>query len=214
MEYRSKELLQKHGLRVQNFIVVESVDEALHSLHKIKADEYVVKAQVLAGGREKGKFTSGLIGGVKLTRSSKDVISYVRDMIGYSLITKQTGPQGVLVKKVMIAESVNISKETYLAVLLDKESSSPVVMGCASGGVDIEEIAVRSPGSIFKEIINIDKGILPEQCLKIASSLRLGDEFLQEAAVQIQRLYDMFVKLDATMIEINPFCTSLDNKRE
>uniref|UniRef100_A0A8C2U3E0 Succinate--CoA ligase [GDP-forming] subunit beta, mitochondrial n=1 Tax=Coturnix japonica TaxID=93934 RepID=A0A8C2U3E0_COTJA len=174
-EYQSKKLMADHGVTVQRFFVADSADDALEAAQRLKAKEIVLKAQILAGGRGKGTFNSGLKGGVHLTKDPKTVEQLAKQMIGYNLSTKQTPKDGVKVKKVMVAEALNISRETYFAILMDRACNGPVMVGSPQGGVDIEEVAVTSPELIFK------------------------------AADQIKKLYNLFLKIDATQVEVNPF---------
>ncbi|NWH63520.1 SUCB2 ligase, partial [Geococcyx californianus] len=170
-----------------------------------EAKEIVLKAQILAGGRGKGIFNSGLKGGVHLTKDPKIVEQLAKQMIGYNLSTKQTPKDGVTVKKVMVAEALNISRETYFAILMDRACNGPVMVGSPQGGVDIEEVAVTNPELIFKEEIDIFEGIKDHQALQMAKNLGFKGPLQQQAADQIKKLYNLFLKIDATQIEVNPF---------
>lgn len=133
-------------------------------------------------------------------------------MLGYKLVTKQTPKDGVLVNKVMIAEALDIVKETYLAILMDRAYNGPVIVASPAGGVDIEDVAEKTPHLIFKEPVNILKGITREQAQKIAANLDFKGPLLDKAAEQIEKLYDMFIKLDATQVEVNPFGETPDGR--
>ncbi|KAF8766389.1 succinate--CoA ligase [GDP-forming] subunit beta, mitochondrial-like isoform X1 [Argiope bruennichi] len=211
-EYQSKQLMQENGINVQNFRIASSVNEAEEISHSFHVDEYVIKAQILAGGRGKGVFSSGLKGGVKLTRDPKDVPALAKQMLGYNLVTKQTPKNGVTVNKIMIAEAVDISRETYLAILMDRESGGPVIVASPAGGVDIEEVAKETPELIYKEVIDITRGITDSQARNIAQKLKFEGDLLHQAAQQIKKLYDLFIKVDATQIEINPFGETKDSR--
>uniref|UniRef100_A0A8B9XSN2 Succinate--CoA ligase [GDP-forming] subunit beta, mitochondrial n=1 Tax=Bos mutus grunniens TaxID=30521 RepID=A0A8B9XSN2_BOSMU len=174
-EYQSKKLMSDNGVKVQRFFVADTANEALEAAKRLNAKEIVLKAQILAGGRGKGVFSSGLKGGVHLTKDPKVVGQLAKQMIGYNLATKQTPKEGVKVKKVMVAEALDISRETYLAILMDRSCNGPVLVGSPQGGVDIEEVAASNPELIFK------------------------------AADQIKKLYNLFLKIDATQVEVNPF---------
>uniref|UniRef100_A0AC11CFU5 Succinate-CoA ligase GDP-forming subunit beta n=1 Tax=Ovis aries TaxID=9940 RepID=A0AC11CFU5_SHEEP len=174
-EYQSKKLMSDNGVKVQRFFVADTASEALEAAKRLNAKEIVLKAQILAGGRGKGVFSSGLKGGVHLTKDPKVVGQLAKQMIGYNLATKQTPKEGVKVKKVMVAEALDISRETYLAILMDRSCNGPVLVGSPQGGVDIEEVAASNPELIFK------------------------------AADQIKKLYNLFLKIDATQVEVNPF---------
>ncbi|XP_025930749.1 succinate--CoA ligase [GDP-forming] subunit beta, mitochondrial isoform X1 [Apteryx rowi] len=204
-EYQSKKLMADHGVTVQRFFVADSANDALEAARRLKAKEIVLKAQILAGGRGKGIFNSGLKGGVHLTKDPKIVEQLAKQMIGYNLSTKQTPKDGVTVKKVMVAEALNISRETYFAILMDRACNGPVMVGSPQGGVDIEEVAVTSPELIFKEEIDIFEGIKDHQALRMAENLGFRGPLQQQAADQIKKLYNLFLKIDATQVEVNPF---------
>jgi succinyl-CoA synthetase beta subunit len=210
-EYQSKDLLQKFGLKVQRFVVIDSAQSAEKELKNFKADEYVVKAQILAGGRGKGHFSSGLQGGVKLTKKPEEIPNFVKKMIGFNLVTKQTPPEGVLVKKVMIAESVDIKRECYVAVLLDREVGSPVIIASPAGGMDIEEVALKTPHLIFKEYVDMDTGFTNEQATRLSKNLGFKGKLADQATDQLKRLYKLFTDVDATQVEINPFSETACN---
>lgn len=167
--------------------------------------EIVLKAQILAGGRGKGVFNSGLKGGVHLTKDPKVVGELAQQMIGYNLATKQTPKEGVKVNKVMVAEALDISRETYLAILMDRSHNGPVIVGSPQGGVDIEEVAASSPELIFKEQIDIFEGIKDSQAQRMAENLGFLGSLKNQAADQITKLYHLFLKIDATQVEVNPF---------
>lgn len=205
-EYQSKQLLGDNGVNVQRFVVVDSANDAASKLQKFKANEYVVKAQVLAGGRGKGTFDNGFKGGVKLTRKSEEVVQYVEKMVGHSLITKQTPKDGVMVNKVMVAESLDLDRETYLAILMDRETNGPVIVASPEGGMDIEEVAHKHPDAIYKLPVDIVEGLSEAKAMELAKDLKFVGNLQKPAAEQIKKLYDLFLKVDATQIEINPFC--------
>lgn len=204
--------MKEHEIEVQHFEVVDSVEDAKLVPARLHSKEYVVKAQILAGGRGKGVFSNGFKGGVKLTTDPDAVVDYVDKMIGQNLVTKQTPPEGVKVKKVMIAEALNIISEKYFAILLDWNTNGPLIVGSKQGGMDIEEVAKNSPDAIFKEPVDIMTGITKEQTLKIAEQLGFKDEKLTLAADQIRKLYKMFVDVDATQIEVNPLGETDDGR--
>ncbi|XP_042195411.1 succinyl-CoA ligase [GDP-forming] subunit beta, mitochondrial isoform X1 [Callorhinchus milii] len=211
-EYQSKKLMADHGVTVQRFFVADSSKDALEAAKRLKAKEIVLKAQILAGGRGKGNFTSGLKGGVHLTKNPDDVAQLAKQMLGYSLITKQTAKEGVKVNKVMVAEALDIARETYLAIMMDRTSNGPVIVGSPQGGMDIEEVAVTNPELIFKEIIDIFEGVKSDQALQMAANLGFKGPLQQQAADQIKKLYNLFLKVDATQVEINPFGETPDGQ--
>lgn len=204
-EYQSKQLMSENGIHVQKFRVAENLAQANEISKSLIVDEYVIKAQILAGGRGKGTFTSGLQGGVKLTKDPNEVVPIVKKMLGFKLTTKQTPKDGVLVKKVMVAEALDISRETYLAILMDRDSGGPVAVASPAGGVDIEEVAEKNPDLIFKEPIDITQGLTNHTARILAENLQFKGANITEAAEQIQKLYNLFIKVDATQLEINPF---------
>ncbi|XP_030061926.1 succinate--CoA ligase [GDP-forming] subunit beta, mitochondrial [Microcaecilia unicolor] len=204
-EYQSKKLMADHGVTVQRFFVAETAKDALKASNKLNAREIVLKAQILAGGRGKGVFSSGLKGGVHLTKDHNVVGKLAEQMLGYNLVTKQTVKEGVKVNKVMVAEALDIARETYLAILMDRACNGPVLVGSPQGGVDIEEVAATNPELIFKEEIDIFEGIKDSQALHMAENLGFKGPLQQQAADQIKKLYSLFLKVDATQIEVNPF---------
>uniref|UniRef100_A0A9J7X4A7 succinate--CoA ligase (GDP-forming) n=1 Tax=Cyprinus carpio carpio TaxID=630221 RepID=A0A9J7X4A7_CYPCA len=203
-EYQSKKLMQDSGVTVQRFFVADTASEALEAAKRLKAKEIVLKAQILAGGRGKGVFDSGLKGGVHLTKDPAVVGELAGKMLGFSLTTKQTPKEGVKVKTVMVAEALDISRETYFAILMDRSFNGPVMVGSPQGGVDIEEVAAATPELIFKEVIDIFEGVRDDQALRMAANLGFKGPLERQAANQIKRLYDLFLKVDATQVEVNP----------
>uniref|UniRef100_A0A1I7T0A6 Succinate--CoA ligase [GDP-forming] subunit beta, mitochondrial n=1 Tax=Caenorhabditis tropicalis TaxID=1561998 RepID=A0A1I7T0A6_9PELO len=213
-EFQSKEILEKHGCSVQKFVVASNRKEAEDKWMSFGDHEYVVKAQILAGGRGKGKFINGTkgIGGVYITKEKNAALEAIDEMIGKRLVTKQTTEEGVRVDKVMIAEGVDIKRETYLAVLMDRESNGPVVVASPDGGMDIEAVAEKTPDRIFKTPIDIQMGMTESQALKIAKELQFEGKLLGAAATEIKRLYDLFIAVDATQVEINPLVETADGR--
>uniref|UniRef100_A0A2K6MQF9 succinate--CoA ligase (GDP-forming) n=1 Tax=Rhinopithecus bieti TaxID=61621 RepID=A0A2K6MQF9_RHIBE len=202
-EYQSKKLMSDNGVRVQRFFVADTANEALEAAKRLNAKEIVLKAQILAGGRGKGVFNSGLKGGVHLTKDPNVVGQLAKQMIGYNLATKQTPKEGVKVNKVMVAEALDISRETYLAILMDRSCNGPVLVGSPQGGVDIEEVAASNPELIFKVCLN---SWLPDsQAQRMAENLGFVGPLKSQAADQITKLYNLFLKIDATQVEVNPF---------
>ncbi|KAG0046840.1 Succinate--CoA ligase [GDP-forming] subunit beta, mitochondrial [Gryganskiella cystojenkinii] len=211
-EYQSKQLMAKHNVNVQRFAIAETVEQAQNAAIGLKAKEIVIKAQIHAGGRGKGEFSSGLKSGVHLTKDPARVPHLVEQMLGYKLKTKQTTGDGVLVSKVMIAEALDIAKETYFAILMDRDSGGPVMVGSPDGGVDIEQVAATSPDHIFKSIIDIDSGPTEKQTLDMAMKLGFQGKAVAEASEQMQNLYQLFLDVDATQVEINPFGLTPQNQ--
>lgn len=208
-EYQAKQLLAQFGVAVPAGKVCETPEAAREIAEKLFADgekTVVVKSQVHAGGRGKGTFKNGFKGGVKLCKSAAEVFENARAMLGNVLVTKQTGPEGRLVSKVLVDPAPQIKKEFYLAVLLDRAVSRPLVMASTEGGMDIEEVAAKTPEKIFKEHIDSAVGMLPYQARKIASALGLKGDFIGQGAKLILGVYKTWWECDASLVEINPLC--------
>ncbi|KAF2361079.1 Succinate--CoA synthetase beta subunit [Trinorchestia longiramus] len=204
LEYQSKVLLDNHGVTIQKFKLLDSAKSACESSKSLGAAEYVVKAQILAGGRGKGHFENGFKGGVHLTKDPEQVEKLVEKMVGHKLITKQTPADGILVRKVMVAESVDILRETYLCILMDRDHNGPVVLASPDGGVDIEEVAEKTPERLLTMPIDIFEGITKEKALKVADFLNFKGELRDKCAQEVISVWKMFLNVDATQIEINP----------
>ena len=213
-EYQAKEILKGYGVRIQEGIVVDSIDNAISAAEQLKAQTgtgwFVVKAQIHAGGRGKG-------GGVKLAKNLDEVKERVSQILGMQLITHQTGPEGKKVNKVLISEDVyypgdSEPKEYYLSILLDRAKACNVIMASTEGGMDIEEVAEHSPEKIIKEWIDPRVGLQDFQARKVAFSLGLSGAALKEMVKFIQSLYRAYVETDSSMFEINPVLKTSDDK--
>jgi succinyl-CoA synthetase beta subunit len=208
-EYQAKELLEQHGVAVPGGAMAETADSAraaAEQLFSAGESRVVIKAQIHAGGRGKGTFTDGFRGGVKLCQSAEEVFTNAKAMLGNVLVTKQTGPEGRLVSKVLVVAAPVIMKELYLAVLLDRAASLPLIMASTEGGMDIEEVAEKTPEKIIKEHIDPALGIMPYQARKLAAALGLKGDLIGQAARLISGVYKTWWECDATMVEINPLC--------
>jgi succinyl-CoA synthetase beta subunit len=208
-EYQAKQLLAKHGVALPPGAVCDSADAAKMVAQKLFADgaaTVVVKAQIHAGGRGKGTFKNGFQGGVKLCKTADEVFENATAMLGNVLVTKQTGPEGRLVSKLLVALAPNISNELYLAVLLDRSTSRPVVMASTEGGMDIEEVAAKTPQKICKEPIDPAVGMMPYQARKIAAALGLTGDLFGQGAKLLLGVYKTWWDADASLVEINPLC--------
>lgn len=208
-EYQAKQLLQRHGVAVPAGEVCETPEAARALADKLFAAGeklMVVKSQIHAGGRGKGTFKSGFQGGVKLCKSAQDVEDKARAMLGQVLVTKQTGPDGRLVRKILVAAAPDIRKELYLAVLLDRATGRPMIMASTEGGVDIEEVAASTPEKIIKESIDPSLGFQPWQGRKIAAALGLRGELMGQATKLLKGVYDTWWASDASLVEVNPLC--------
>ncbi len=208
-EYQAKQLLAQYGVTVPAGDVCDTPEAAKAIAEKLfaKGDKVVVvKAQIHAGGRGKGTFKSGFQGGVKLCKTAEDVFEKAKAMIGQVLVTKQTGPEGRLVSKLLVAGAPVIKKELYLAVLLDRAVSRPLIMVSTEGGVDIEEVAAKTPEKIIREIIDPAVGMMPYQGRKLAVALGLKGDLIAQGAKLLQGVYKTWWECDASMVEINPLC--------
>ncbi|CAB4057111.1 LSC2 [Lepeophtheirus salmonis] len=212
LEYQSKGLLEGHNVKVQKFLMAENDAEAIAIPKKFPCDEYVIKAQILAGGRGKGIFDNGFKGGVHLTKDKRQVASLCSNMLGHSLITKQTPPTGIPVSKVMVAEAIDIKRETYFCILLDREYNGPVIVASPDGGVDIEDVAERTPERIKKIPISISTGCTHEIAQDVAAFLGFEGELKEQCAGQIKNLYDMFIKVDCVQLEDLTTTLNFDKK--
>ena len=208
-EYQAKQLLAQYGVAVPAGEVCTTADEArrvARGLFGPGVKCVVVKSQIHAGGRGKGTFKSGYQGGVKLCHSSDDVFEKATAMLGQVLVTKQTGPEGRLVSKLLVSAAPAIKKELYLAVLLDRTVSRPLMMVSTEGGMDIEEVAAKTPEKIVKETIDPAVGIMPFQARKLARALGLKGELIGQATKLLTGVYRTWWESDASLLEINPLC--------
>ena len=211
-EYQAKQLLKQYGVSVPPGDACKTVGEAQAVAEKIFAEGnklVVVKSQIHAGGRGKGTFKHGFQGGVKLGKSVADVVNFAENMLGKTLVTKQTGPEGRVVSTILVAAAEDIKKEFYLAVLLDRANSRPLIMASTEGGVDIEEVAEKSPEKIIKEHIDPMMGFQPWQGRKIAHALGLKGDLAGQCAKLLAGVYKTWWETDASMVEINPLCICL-----
>jgi succinyl-CoA synthetase beta subunit len=204
-EYQAKELLKKFNVPVPRGIVARSPEEAYQAANELATTPVVVKAQIHAGGRGKG-------GGVKLARTADEARELAGKMLGMKLVTHQTGPEGREVRVLLIEEGLPIDKEFYLGIVLDRASGRPVFMASAAGGMDIEEVAARTPEQIFKETIDPAVGFRPFQARKLAFALGLPAALIPQAANFTQSLYAAYESMDASLLEINPFLLTKDNR--
>jgi len=212
LECHSKDLLNQHGVTVQKFKIVENLDDVNDLVKSFDVDEYVLKAQILAGGRGKGHFNNGFKGGVHITNEKTKIYDLLKNMLGYKLITKQTPKDGILVSKIMIAESVDIKRETYFCILMDRSQNGPLLIASPAGGVDIEAVAENSPELVKKIPLDIYEGISNEIALDVAKFLNFHGPLASKAAYEIQRLWEFFLSVDAVQIEINPLVETTDKK--
>ena len=211
-EYQAKELLRKFDVATTRGRVAATLDEAEHIARELGDIDIVVKAQIHAGGRGKGSFKNGFKGGVHVRKTPDEVRDVAAKMLGQILVTHQTGPDGRLVNKVLVAESADIAREIYFAVLLDRATAAPLIVASTEGGVEIEAVAAKSPEKIIREPINPLAGLQPYQARKLASQLGFESSQLKNASKLFEGLYRTFIAYDCSMVEVNPLVVT--NKGE
>ncbi|HEY6044458.1 MAG TPA: ATP-grasp domain-containing protein, partial [Nitrosospira sp.] len=197
-EYQAKEILRGFGVATPGGIVCFSVNEAMEAAEKLGGDVWVVKAQIHAGGRGKG-------GGVKVARSLDEVKQFAGNMLGRALVTRQTGPQGQIVRRLLIEQGVDIRKEFYIGMIVDRASRNVCLMASSEGGMDIEEVAARTPEKIQKVFIDPVAGLTPQDADDVARRIGIAEPAIGEARALLQGLYRAFDTTDASLVEINPF---------
>ncbi len=202
-EYQAKELLLKYGVAVPMGKVATHEDEAEQIAKNLSVEKFIVKAQIHAGGRGKG-------GGVKLANVLEDVKRLASEILGMTLVTHQTGPEGKLVSKVLVEEASNIATELYLGMVIDRATENIVIMASQEGGMEIEEVARTNPEKILKQYIDPTVGLLPFQCRKIAYFLGLKGKTVNKAVKLILGLYNAFIDNDCSLLEINPLIITND----
>ena len=220
-EYQAKELLKKYNVPVQEGVAVDNVQDAVAAYQKIAAETNnkfaVVKVQIHAGGRGKGKINGSEQRGVAVGKSAEDIENFAKNILGGTLVTIQTGPAGKLVSKILVAQDVYYegpqpTKELYLSILLDRAKGMNVVMYSTEGGMDIEEVAHNTPEKIFKEWVHPGGGLQGFQARKIAFNLGLSGDAFKSCVKFVTNLYNAYVGLDCGMLEINPLFKTADDK--
>ena len=200
-EYQAKEILKKYNIPIQDGCIIESVDEGDKALDEVKSkfntDQFVIKAQIHAGGRGKG-------GGVKFSPSREKAKENINNIMGMNLITHQTGEQGQLVRKVMVAEAIDIAKEYYVAITLDRSSGKNVFMVSTEGGMDIEEVAAKTPEKIARVWVSEGAQLQGFQARKLAYALGLSGDLFKQGCKLFSNLYRCYCETDASIVEINP----------
>lgn len=204
-EYQAKEVLRKYGLPVPEGYPTESTYNVREIAGRLGGFPVVVKAQIHAGGRGKG-------GGVKLAFNQDEAEKQAKAILGMNLVTHQTGPEGRIVKKLLVEAGCQIAKEYYLSIVLDRATSQNVIMASTEGGMDIEEVAEKHPEKILKVFIDPAVGIMPYQCRQLAFGLGFPQEMIGQVAAFIAKFYDLYMKEDLSMAEINPLVATKDNK--
>ena len=204
-EHQAKQILKKYGAAVPEGVFALTVDELVEKAKSLKTEKYVLKAQIHAGGR-------GKAGGVKILKNIKELSDAAKELLGKTLVTHQTGPEGREVKRLYVEESSNIDKEFYLSCLIDRASSKIAFISSDQGGMDIEEVARNSPEKIITTKVEINDGISNEDCEKIINIFNLKDDSKNEALLLIQSIYKMFINTDANMVEGNPLILTKEEK--
>ncbi|MBI3794209.1 MAG: ADP-forming succinate--CoA ligase subunit beta [Nitrospinae bacterium] len=204
-EYQAKEVLRKHGIPVPDGFCTETAYNARELAGRLAGYPVVVKAQIHAGGRGKG-------GGVKLAFSADEAEAQAKAILGMTLVTHQTGPSGKLVQKLLIEDGCKIGRELYLGIVLDRASSKNVIMASTEGGMEIEEVAEKTPEKIIKVVVVPSVGIMPYQCRQIAYGLAFPQEMIGAVVSFISKFYTMYEKEDLSMAEINPLVQTKDGK--
>lgn len=204
-EYQGKEILRSYGVTVPNGKVAFTVEEAVNAAKELGSNVTVVKAQIHAGGR-------GKAGGVKIAKNLDEVRTYADEILGKTLVTHQTGPEGKEVKRLLIEEGCDIQKEYYIGLVLDRSTSRVTMMGSEEGGTEIEEVAEQNPEKIFKEEIDPVTGLLPYQARRLAFNINIPEESLSKAVKFMMGLYKAFVDKDCSIAEINPLVTTGDGE--
>ena len=205
-EYQAKQLLRKYGVAVPQGGVAHTVDEAVKQAEKLGGPVYVVKSQIHAGGRGAGRFKDNPDGqgGVRVVKSIDEVRASADEMLGHVLVTKQTGPAGKEVKHIYIEDGCDIQRELYLGMLLDRETSRLTMMASTEGGMEIEEVAAKTPEKILKVSIDPATGMLPENARELAQGLGLEGKQVDSGVEFMLAMYKAFTELDASIVEINP----------
>ena len=204
-EYQGKEILRKYGVATPRSIPCFSVDEAVKAAETLGGKVWVVKAQIHAGGRGKG-------GGVKVAKSIDEVRAHATQILGMTLVTHQTGPEGRLVKRLLIEEGADIKKELYVGMVVDRASQRVVLMASSEGGMDIEHVAEHTPEKIFKVAIDPGKGLSDAEGDDVARKIGVPEVAVPQARAFMQSLYKAFVECDCSLAEINPLIYTGDNK--
>ncbi len=203
-EYQAKELMKQFGVATSKGEVASTPEEAEAVARALGTNNLVVKAQIHAGGRGKGTFTNGFQGGVHLCKTANQARDLAAAMLGKTLVTHQTGPQGRVVRKVLVTESIEIERELYFAIVIDRATSTPVIIASTEGGVDIETVAEKSPEKIVREFVHPGLGIQPWQTRKLAKLLGFRSGDMRPACRLFAALYQLFIKCDCSMVEVNP----------
>jgi succinyl-CoA synthetase beta subunit len=208
-EFQAKSILTMYDILIQDGVVIESTEKGLEAVERVekefKATQFVIKAQVHAGGRGKG-------GGVKFSPTKEKALENIKNILGMTLVTPQTGPQGQFVRKVMVTEAIDIAKEYYVAITLDRAKGKNVIMASTEGGVEIEEVAAHTPEKIIREWVDPAFGLRPFQARRIAFALGFEGDIFKQAVTLFMNLYRCYEATDASIVEINPLVVTEQGK--
>ena len=204
-EHQAKQILKKYGATVPEGVFALSVDELVEKAKSLNTKKYVLKAQIHAGGR-------GKAGGVKILDTIEELSDAAKELMGKTLVTHQTGPEGREVKRLYVEESSNIDKEFYLSCLVDRASSKIAFISSDQGGMDIEEVASSSPEKIITTKVDINNEISDKECEEIVKIFNLNDSAKKQAISLIKSIYQMFINTDANMVEVNPLILTKEEK--
>ncbi len=210
-EYQAKELFDKFGVATPTGRVAHTAEEVEKIAKELDFPMIVVKAQIHAGGRGKGTFKNGFKGGVHLTATPREAAELAGKMLGQTLVTIQTGDEGKLVRKLLVAQAREIKREIYFAILVDTATASPMIIASTQGGMDIEHVAETTPELIIREKINALAGLLPHQSRKVAHELGFRGDTARQACRLFESLYKLFVASDCMMVEVNPLVQTLED---
>ena len=213
-EYQAKQLFSEYGVPVAAGAVAKTPAEFDTALAQLPAGKIVVKSQIHAGGRGKGKFTDGFAGGVKIAADAAQAKDYAGKMLGNTLVTHQTGPAGRKVQTIFFTAATGIAKEYYLAILLDRATSQPVIIASTEGGMDIEHVADHMPEKIVRRYVNPGVGISPYVGRELGYKLGLGDDQVKQFTKLLDGLYRFYWEKDCAMVEINPLIVTPEGKIE
>jgi succinyl-CoA synthetase beta subunit len=208
-EFQAKSILKMYDIPIQDGVVIESTEKGLEAVEfvekEFKTTQFVIKAQIHAGGRGKG-------GGVKFSPTKEKALENIQNILGMTLITPQTGPQGQFVRKVMVTEAIDIAKEYYVAITLDRAKNKNVIMASTEGGVEIEEVAAHTPEKIIREWVDPAFGLRPFQARRIAFALGFEGDIFKQAIPLLMNLYRCYEETDASIAEINPLVVTEQGK--
>lgn len=208
-EFQAKSILKMYDIPIQDGVVIESTEKGLEAVEfvekEFKTTQFVIKAQIHAGGRGKG-------GGVKFSPTKEKALENIQNILGMTLITPQTGPQGQFVRKVMVTEAIDIAKEYYVAITLDRAKNKNVIMASTEGGVEIEEVAAHTPEKIIREWVDPAFGLRPFQARRIAFALGFEGDIFKQAIPLLMNLYRCYEETDSSIAEINPLVVTEQGK--